>query len=244
MAEAKPEKIIVEIRAGTGGEEASLFARDLFRMYSKYAQKRGWPIKIIDESRTDLGGLREIVFELSSPDAYPELHQESGVHRVQRIPTTEKSGRIHTSTASVAVLPEYPDVKIDINPNDLEITFARGGGPGGQNVNKLETAVRVLHKPTGISVWCQSERYQHQNREKALQLLKSKLYAIEEEKLRSQIDAERRQQIGKAERAEKIRTYNFPQDRVTDHRIKKSWHNIDEILDGGLEKIIKAFRKH
>jgi peptide chain release factor 1 len=239
----QPQKVILEIRAGTGGEEASLFARDLFRMYSKFAAKRGWPIKIIDESRSDLGGIKDITVEINHPDAYRDLAQESGVHRVQRIPTTEKSGRLHTSTASVAVLPEYPDVKIEISPNDIEISFARGSGPGGQNVNKLETAVRILHKPSGIMVWCQSERHQHQNREKAMQILKSKLYEQNKERQLAELSQKRRTQIGASERAEKMRTYNFPQDRVTDHRIDKSWHNLENILDGNLDKIVKAFTK-
>lgn len=238
----QPQKIIVEIRAGTGGGEAALFARNLYRMYSKYVMKRGWPIKVLDEARSDIGGLKEIVFEVVSPEAYGVLSQESGVHRVQRIPTTEKSGRVHTSTASVAVLPEYPSSQIQLNPRDLEISFTRGGGPGGQNVNKVETAVRVLHKPTGIVVTCQSERHQHQNREKALQILQSKLFALGEEKKLAEVSQERRAQIGSAERAEKIRTYNFPQDRITDHRIGKKWHNLEKILDGDLDPIIKAFQ--
>lgn len=236
-------KAILEIRAGTGGEEAALFAAELFRMYQKFALRRGWPLKVLDESRTDLGGLKDIAAEIEHPEAYQLLKQESGVHRIQRIPKTEKAGRVHTSTASVAVLPEYQNIKLDINPKDLEITFTRGGGPGGQNVNKVETAVRVLHKPTGITVWCQSERHQHQNREKALEILKSKLYALEEEKRIATITQERRSQIGTAERAEKIRTYNFPQDRITDHRVKKSWHHIENILDGNLEPIVNAFQK-
>jgi len=240
MVQKLPEKVILEIRAGTGGDEAALFARDLMRMYSKFAAKKGWPMKVLDESRSDLGGIKDIAVEIASPEAYELLAQESGVHRVQRVPATEKSGRIHTSTASVAILPEYPDAKIELNPGDIEITFARAGGPGGQNVNKVETAVRVLHKPTGIVASCRSERQQHQNREKALQILKSKLYALEEEKKLKALGAERRGQIGSAERAEKIRTYNFPQDRITDHRIGKSWRRIDDILDGGLEPIIKA----
>ncbi len=238
----QPSRLILEIRAGTGGEEAALFAADLLRMYTKFADRKGWPHKLVDIDKTDLGGVKNAVLEIDSVEAWEYLKKESGVHRVQRIPKTEKSGRIHTSTATVAVLPEMPDIKIELNPADLEITFARGGGPGGQNVNKLETAVRILHKPTGISVWCQSERYQHQNKERALAILKAKLAKLEEEKIRSQIEKERRSQIGSAERSEKIRTYNFPQDRITDHRIGKSWHNIDKILDGDLEEITSELR--
>lgn len=241
--EPMPEKFLVEIRAGTGGEEAALFAQDLLRMYRKYAEKKGWKVKIIDEDRTTLGGIKDAAIEIEGENAWPAFKNEGGVHRVQRIPITEKSGRIHTSTASVAVLPEYPDIKIEIDPKDLEITFARGGGPGGQNVNKLETAVRVVHKPTGLMVWCQSERYQNQNREKALQILKSKLYELEQRKQTEKITLERRGQIGSAERAEKIRTYNFPQDRITDHRINKSWHNIEAILEGDMEPIVEAFKE-
>lgn len=242
-SEEAPPKLIIEVRAGVGGEEAALFAQDILRMYKRYGERKGWSVKTVDEDRTTLGGIKDAVIEIEGEGVWPALKNEAGVHRIQRIPTTEKSGRIHTSTASVAVLPEYPDVRIAINPNDLEITFARGGGPGGQNVNKLETAVRVLHKPTGIMVWCQSERHQHQNKEKALQILKSKLYQMEQEKQRAKVTAERREQIGGAERAEKIRTYNFPQDRITDHRINKSWHNIEEILDGNLDSIVEAFKK-
>lgn len=237
-----PSKLILEIRSGVGGEEAALFAQELLRMYRRYAERKGWPAKIIDQDLTTLGGVKNASLEIEAAEAWPALKHEAGVHRIQRVPKTEKSGRIHTSTASVAVLPEYPDVKIDINPADLEITFARGGGPGGQNVNKLETAVRVLHKPTGITVWCQSERHQHQNREKAIQILKSKLYEIETAKHLAQITAERREQIGSAERAEKIRTYNFPQDRITDHRVNKSWHHIETILDGDLDALISALK--
>jgi len=237
------KSVILEIRAGTGGEEAALFAQDLFRMYQRYAAKNNWSLKIINTSSTSLGGLKEGILEINNKTVYENLKFEGGVHRVQRIPETEKSGRVHTSTATVAVLPQVENIKIDIRPEDIEETFYRSSGPGGQNVQKVETAVRLYHKPTGITISCQSERYQKQNREKALEILKSKLWEIEQEKEFSQMTKERRDQIGHAERAEKIRTYNFPQDRVTDHRIKKSWHNMNNILEGNLEEIIEVLKK-
>ncbi|MBU2109791.1 PCRF domain-containing protein [Patescibacteria group bacterium] len=233
--------IILEIRAGAGGKEASLFAADLAQMYSKYAEQQGWKVSMLDESRDELNGYKEVVFEIGGLGVYEKLKNESGVHRVQRIPTTEKSGRVHTSTASVAVLPEIPEEKVEIKPDELEITFTRAGGPGGQNVNKVETAVRILHKPTGIIAACQSERSQQRNREKALKILQAKLSEFKREKEHGQIADERRQQIGTQDRSEKIRTYNFLQDRITDHRIKKSWHNIEKVMKGGLDPIIKKF---
>ena len=235
--------IIVEIRAGTGGGEAALFAHDLFRMYNRYAENKGWPIKIINMSKTALDGLKEGAMEINDKEAFKDLKYEAGVHRVQRIPTTEKSGRIHTSTATVAILPQVKNIQIEIKPDDLEETFFRSSGPGGQNVQKVETAVRLIHKPTGIVVTCQSERQQKQNREKALEFLKNKILNKKQEEMTGKIEKERRDQIGRAKRSEKIRTYNFPQDRITDHRIKKSWHNIEEALNGNLNKIIEDIKK-
>ena len=232
----------MEIRAGTGGEEAAIFAADLFRMYSKYAQGKSWGVAILDANRTSLGGFKEVVFEINGSDVFDELSNESGVHRVQRIPKTEKNGRVHTSTATVAVLPKVEPVEIKINPQDLKIDVTRSSGPGGQNVNKLETAVRITHLSTGLVVFCQNERSQSQNREKAMEILRAKLFDLKQSEQRSQITQERRQQIGSAQRAEKIRTYNWPQNRITDHRINKSWHDLESIVDGKLDTIIKAFK--
>lgn len=234
-------RVFLEIRAGTGGEEAALFAYDLFRMYQKYAEAKGWTIIIINESKDDLGGYKEVVAEIAGKGVFEVLKYESGVHRVQRIPETEKSGRIHTSTATVAVLPVVENAKIDLDPKDLKIEFTRSSGPGGQNVNKLETAVRITHIPTGMVVICQSERHQHQNRERALEILKSKLYQLQLEEQQKKIVSERRKQVGSGERAEKIRTYNFPQDRITDHRLRQSWKNMARILNGDLDLIFKEF---
>jgi len=238
-----PRSIILEIRAGAGGQEASLFASDLANMYTKYANKNGWKTVFIDSSPSDLGGYKEVVMEISSEEAYLKLKQEAGVHRVQRIPSTEKSGRIHTSTASVAILPIYPAQAFEIKPQDIEVTFTRSGGPGGQNVNKVETAVRITHKPSGIVVLSQSERSQQSNREKAMTILRSKLIEIKKEKESGSVSQVRREQIGTQDRSEKIRTYNFPQDRITDHRIGKKWHNIERILAGDLDIVVKAFQK-
>ncbi len=240
---AKYKNIIMEIRAGAGGDEAALFAMDLFRMYTKYAEKKGWNVSVVDSHSNPIGGYKEVVFELSGKGVYSDMFYESGVHRVQRIPETEKQGRIHTSTVSVAVLPEVPVSEIKINPSDLKIETYRSGGPGGQNVNKVETAVRIIHIPTGTIVASQAERSQARNKEKAMQILQSKITQKQEEKKAKELSQARKEQVGTADRSEKIRTYNFPQDRVTDHRIKQSWHNLDLILDGEIDDIIEALKK-
>jgi len=235
------QTIYFEIRPGVGGEEAALFAKDLWRMYFKFFEKNNFKVKIIELQETDLGGIKNLIAEVSGPNVYNLLKQEAGVHRVQRIPITEKAGRIHTSTASVAILPKLNLPQINIKESDLEIEFFRSGGPGGQNVNKVETAVRILHKPTGIVVSCQTERSQQRNREIALELLKNKIYQMEQEKIYGSLTEERKKQIGSQERSEKIRTYNFPQNRITDHRINKSWYNLEDIMEGNLTPILKAF---
>lgn len=235
-----PNEVVVEVRAGVGGEEASLFAEELASMYVRYAESRGWQSKTLDESRAALGGYKEAQFEIKGENCYRELRFETGVHRVQRVPATEKAGRIHTSTASVAILPLYKRTKIEINPSDLEIETSRSGGAGGQNVNKVETAVRIIHKPTGIDVKCTSERSQSQNKEKAMKLLTSRLQQMKDEEEARTRSADRKAQVGTGDRSEKIRTYNFPQDRITDHRIKESWSNIPKIMSGGIGPIIKA----
>src|SRR3989344_3715886 len=236
-------KIILEIRAGAGGDEASIFANDLVRMYERYAQKRGWKFVVIDFNRSDLGGYKSFTARVGGEGVYDALKNEGGVHRVQRIPDTEKAGRVHTSTATVAILPEVEAKEVNISPDNLETTFSRAGGPGGQNVNKVETAVRILHKPSGIVVSSRAERSQHANREAALTVLRAKLYEAQKQSEAQKLGANRKEQIGAAERAEKIRTYNFPDDRITDHRIGKKWHNIERILEGDLEPIVNAFKK-
>ena len=235
-----PKEILLEIRAGAGGDEASLFAREMAEMYARYAEQKGWTMDKLDDSVNEIGGYKEVVFRMKGNDVYPKMRWEMGVHRVQRIPATEKQGRIHTSTVSVAVLPVYQKTTIELNPADLEFETSRSGGAGGQNVNKVETAVRVIHKPTGLSVRSTMHRTQLKNKEAALELLRSKLQAIKDEEERKKIEGERRAQIGTGDRSEKIRTYNFPQDRVTDHRIKKSWSNLPGILEGEVGKIIDA----
>ncbi len=239
--DARDERdIIMEIRAGTGGDEASLFAADLFRMYSRYAQSKGWQVDIIDSSESGVGGFKEIIFEVKGKGAFSRLKYERGVHRVQRVPVTESSGRIHTSTATVAVLPEADEVEVAINPDELKIDFYHSRGAGGQNVNKLATAVRVTHLPTGIVTTCQDERSQLRNRKKAMSVLRARLLDLERRKQEAEITKQRRLQVGTGERAEKIRTYNFPQDRITDHRIGLTLHNLPRILSGELGELIDA----
>ena len=230
--------VFMEIRAAAGGEEAALFAADLFRMYSRYSDRKGWKIEIVDFHRTDLGGYKEIIFFVKGKDSYRFLKYEMGVHRVQRVPITESGGRIHTSTATVAVLPEMRDVEIEIDPKDLKIETFRASGHGGQYVNKTESAVRITHVPTGIVVSIQTERSQHQNKEMAMRILKARLYELEKERKKSEIDGMRKSQIGSGDRSEKIRTYNFPQNRVTDHRINYTSYRLEEILDGDLDEIV------
>ena len=232
--------VIVEIRAGAGGEEAGLFAADLFRMYSRYAEAKGWQIGIIDSNPSEIGGLKELVFEIKGKGAFSRFKHERGVHRVQRVPTTEASGRIHTSTATVAVLPAVDEIELNINPDDLKMEFFHSRGAGGQNVNKVTTAVRITHIPTGIVASCQDDRSQVRNRAKAMEVLRARLLALEQQKQSESIDKERQMQVGGGQRAEKIRTYNFPQNRVTDHRINLSFHNLQQILDGELDEVIEA----
>ena len=241
--QAGRQEVIIEIRAGTGGEEAALFATKLFEMYKKYATLQGWQFGVLDFNQTTLGGYKSMVFELEGKGVYNKMGYESGVHRVQRIPETEKSGRVHTSTATVAVLPKAKETDIEIKPDDIEMTMYRAGGPGGQNVNKVSTAVRLLHKPSGLVVSSQRERSQARNKELALEILRTKLFDIKQQQETGNITEERRKQVGSGDRSEKIRTYNFPQDRITDHRIKKNWGNISKILDGNLDPVINELGK-
>ncbi len=234
--------IIMEIRAGTGGEEAALFAGNLYRMYSRYAEIRGWRIELIDINDTGLGGVKEAIFSVTGNNVYGDLKFESGVHRVQRVPETEGSGRVHTSAASVAVLPEAEDVQIEINQNDLKIDIFRAGGAGGQNVNKVETAVRITHQPTGIVVQCQDERSQLKNRQKAMKVLKARLYDLELKKQNAKISAQRKLMVGSGDRSDKIRTYNFPQNRVTDHRIGLTLYNLANIMEGQIDELIEQLK--
>lgn len=240
----EPDSAIIEIRAGAGGQEAGLFAGDLFNMYSKYAEAQNWKTKILNSHSTELGGYKEIIFQVSGPNAFSKIKREAGVHRVQRIPSTEKQGRIHTSTATVAVLAKLTKTQFQIKIEDLQIDTYRSSGPGGQNVNKRETAIRITHIPTGIVVASQNERNQLQNKENALAILQVKLIEQREEEEAKKLGSKRKSQIGQAKRAEKIRTYNFPQDRITDHRIKKTWHNLESIMSGELDGVIEELDEY
>ena len=230
--------VIVEIRSGTGGREASLFAADLYRLYSRFAQLQNWKVDVMDSNPSDLGGLNKIAFEIQGNGAFSRLKYERGVHRVQRVPETEAQGRIHTSTATVAVLPQADEVEVKINPEDLRIDIFHAGGHGGQNVNKVATAVRIVYEPTGLVVVCQDERSQHKNKQRAMSMLRARLFESEQEKQDAEISQNRKSQVGNAERSEKIRTYNYPQDRITDHRVSTSFHGIPKVMDGQLEEII------
>ena len=234
------KSVIVEIRGGVGGEESALFAHSLFRMYSMYAARKGWTVELMNYNDTELGGVKEADFVINGRGAYSRMKYESGVHRVQRVPETESGGRVHTSTATVAVLPEMEEVDVELNPADIEMQVYRASGAGGQHVNKTSSAVRLIHKPTGIVVACQEERSQVQNREKCMRMLASKLYEIEQEKLSSQVTGMRRSQVGTGMRNERIRTYNFPQGRVTDHRVGLTLYRIDDVMNGDLDEIINA----
>ncbi len=234
------KNIILEIRAGTGGEEAALFAADLFRMYSRYAERKGWKVEIMNSHETGTGGYKEIICLISGKGAYSRLKYESGIHRVQRIPVTESQGRIHTSAVSVAILPEIEEVEIDIKPEDLKIETFRASGAGGQHVNVTDSAVRIIHIPTGLVVSCQDERSQHKNKAKAMKILRARLYEIERQKKEKEVAESRKQQVGTGDRSEKIRTYNFPQNRVTDHRINLTLYRLGDILDGDLDEIIDS----
>ena len=238
------KNVIVEIRAGTGGEEASLFAGELFRMYSRYAERRGWQVELLTMSQTGLGGLKEAIALISGKQVYSRLKHESGVHRVQRVPATESSGRIHTSTATVAVLPEADDVQIEVNEKDLRIDTFCATGPGGQGVNTTYSAIRITHLPTGTVVQCQDERSQHKNKARAMKVLRSRLLDIEIQKQRDAIAKDRRSQVGTGERSEKIRTYNFPQNRLTDHRVNLTIHRLPEIMEGDLDPVIEPVVAH
>ncbi len=231
--------IIVEIRAGAGGDEAGLFAADLYRMYTRYSEGRGWEVEAMSSNESGVGGFKEIIFSVSGDNAYKHLKYESGVHRVQRIPRTESSGRIHTSTATVAVLPEAEEVDVEIDENDLEVGFFRSSGPGGQSVNTTDSAVRITHKPTGVTVSCQDEKSQHKNRERAMKILRARIKEELERQKHQERAEQRRSQVGSGERSEKIRTYNFPQGRVSDHRINLTIHQLEKVLDGELDVLIE-----
>ena len=236
--------VIVEIRAGAGGQEASLFAADLFRMYTRYAPLKGWEVELLNSNPSDLGGIKEVVFEVRGQNAFSHLKYERGVHRVQRVPATEAQGRIHTSTATVAVLPQVDEVEVKISPSDLRIDTFHAGGHGGQNVNKVATAIRIVHAPTGFVAVCQDERSQFKNKQKAMAILRARIHEAEQRRQESEIVEERRSQVGSGERSEKIRTYNYPQDRVTDHRINISIHGIEKLMGGDLTPLLDALSSH
>ena len=236
-------KIYLEVRAGAGGDEAAIFAGDLARMYQKYALKQGWKFSVNDSSPGTLGGYKTFISRIEGTGTYDAFKYESGTHRVQRVPKTEKQGRVHTSTATVAILPVVEAKEVVVNPNDLEVTFSRAGGPGGQNVNKIESAVRILHKPSGIVVSCREERDQRSNRERAMEMLRAKLYEMQRAKEFGDVTEARRAQVGTADRSEKIRTYNFPDDRITDHRFGVKVHNIEKVLDGDFDANLEKIRK-
>jgi peptide chain release factor 1 len=236
--------VIVEIRAGTGGEEAALFSTDLFRMYSRYAEEKKWHVEILSSNLTGKGGFKEVIFNISGKGVYSKLKYEGGTHRVQRVPDTESQGRIHTSAVTVAVLPEVEDVDIKINPSDIKIDVYRASGPGGQSVNTTDSAVRLTFVPTGMIVTCQDEKSQHKNREKAMKVLRARLYDAEQQKAHDEQDSERKQQVGSGDRSERIRTYNFPQERVTDHRIGLTLHKLSAIMEGALEEVVDALTLH
>ena len=238
------KSVIVEIRGGAGGEEAALFAADLFRMYSMYAETKHWKVDVMNSNPTDIGGYKEISFSIEGQGAYSKLKYESGVHRVQRVPTTESNGRIQTSTATVAVLPEVEDVEVDIKPGDLRIDVFRAGGPGGQCVNTTDSAVRITHLPTGVVVSCQDEKSQHKNKDKAMKILRSRIYEIMESKQHEELASERRSQVGTGDRSERIRTYNYQQGRVTDHRIGLTLHKLESILNGDLDEVAEALNTY
>jgi peptide chain release factor 1 len=238
------KNVILEVRAGTGGEEAALFAQELFRMYSRYVERKGWRLEVLDQSESELGGLREVIASIEGKNAYSRLKFESGVHRVQRVPKTEASGRIHTSTATVAVLPEAEDVEVEINEKDLRIDRFCSTGPGGQSVNTTYSAIRITHLPSGLVVQCQDEKSQHKNKAKALRVLRSRLLDIAQRQQHESIAKDRRTQIGTGDRSEKIRTYNFPQSRVSDHRINQSLHQIESFMDGNLDSLLDSLAAH